>query len=195
MSANPIPNIKRSTPRRLNPPLESAIQKNIYQYTKNKYRAKYKHLKCFGNPLSNIDLSHLPQRQRSRMINHFKAQGWEAGQPDFYVDQPNAAFINGEEKLFHGLRLEIKRDEKQNPFKWMPRKKIFKIENDGHFLEQAKYLATLQQTGYMALFGVGEKQCIDIIDWYLGNGKLSFEKFEFSGGRYVPEKFWIWRIK
>ncbi len=174
--------------KKLLSPSEDDCQKALHKYIKDRYPKVI----AWGNTLTGKDYN---KKNNFAFEAKMKALGKVTGQPDYYVDEPRAISINGKSLQAHGLRIELKRDVKDSPFYFMPRKKCRKIENDAHLLNQAKYIYDLQQKGYMALFGIGMDQPKDIIDWYMGNKELTFEKFEFNGGKYVPEKYWIWKVK
>ena len=77
------------------------------------------------------------------------------GIPDIIIMQPRGQY--------HGLMIEVKKDGARV---WL---KDGTLSTDKHIREQAAVLDRLNRVGYMAVFCIGAKHGIDIVEEYMKN--------------------------
>ena len=82
-------------------------------------------------------------RKRSKVINYMKAEGMLPGVPD--------VFLPFSSRDFHGLYIEMKRSENEEP-----------SEGQDWFLRRAS------EYGYSCHVAGGARYAVDIVKWYLG---------------------------
>lgn len=103
---------------------------------------------------------HATEQAQIKRLNSSRAR------PDLEILEPRAGF--------HGLMIEIKKDNKQ----------VYKADGvsykNDHIKEQALMLYTLGCKGYVAVFGEGAAHCKQIIDEYLALPRPNYTPPQYS---------------
>lgn len=123
-------------------PLEAVIHKQIVNYLKA----------AFPEVIFRTDYAAGMKLSIGQAVQHKRMQQGRAF-PDLFIAEPRG--------VYHGLFLEIKRDQK-SVFK-----KNGELIKNKRILEQAETLADLNRKGYCALFAVGFVEARKIIDAYM----------------------------
>lgn len=134
---------KNKTPNKIPDPLESEVQKAVIEWAecipyKKRKLADYLHHSANGGERNLLE------------AKKFKAMGVKAGYPDLTLDIARQGY--------HGLRIELKRSEKEDP-------------SD----KQKERLDMLTEEGYFAIVCKGVDQTILVISNYMGFGKKSMK--------------------
>jgi hypothetical protein len=139
---------------------EAQVHQNVADYLKLQYRDV-----IFWSNAEDSRKRHVTDQARIKRLNSGRAR------PDLEVFAPRAGF--------HGLVIEIKKDNKQ----------LFKADGktykSDHIQEQALMLLALRQMGYMAEFGEGFDHCKAILDEYLALPKPNYAPPQYEMKRPV----------
>ena len=84
-----------------------------------------------------------PKKLVYKIINHMKAEGMKRGIPDLFLPVARRGY--------HGLFIEMKRDDKQKP---RP--------------EQVEFMEYAEEQGYRDQVCYGYQDAVDELKWYLG---------------------------
>ena len=87
-----------------------------------------------------------PRKIAYKIINHMKAEGQKNGVPDLFLPVARRGY--------HGLFIEMKRDEKQTP---RP--------------EQVDFMQYAEEQGYLDKVCYGYDDAVDTLQWYLEIGE------------------------
>jgi hypothetical protein len=130
-------------------PKHNKVEQHIHLAIASHLRKQYPEVVFHIDFASDADLSAHQRSLNSRLQSRHK-----------FIDVTIFAKSRG----YCGLALEVKKDNTTVILKIGPNKG--KLTTDPHIREQAKTLRKLIDAGWYANFGIGEKQCLKIIDWY-----------------------------
>ena len=121
---------------------ESKVQDAVVRHLKS----KYKNVR-FISSLTGERVSGAKTKGRNARIQHSN------GQPDMFIYARRGGYV--------GLALELKRDGE------IIYKKDGTLRKSDHLKEQQEWLDSLTEEGWYAVFSVGLKESVEIINWYL----------------------------
>lgn len=123
-------------------------------------KLQYPHVNFFSDYAAGVRLT-MNQAVIRKSLQSGK--GW----PDMFIAWPTTIKKkDGTTKHYCGLFLELKKEGTTIYATKGPRKG--KLVSNEHIQHQAAVLNSLNEAGYLALFGVGFDQCQKIIDGYMG---------------------------
>lgn len=139
---------------------EAQVHQNVADYLKLQYRDI-----LFWSNAEDGRKRHVTDQARIKRLNSHRAR------PDIEVIAPRSGF--------HGLFLELKKDNKQ----------LFKADGktykNDHILEQSLMLLSLRQMGFVAEFAEGFDHAKQIIDEYLALPKPNYAPPQYEMKRPV----------
>lgn len=121
---------------------ESKVQDAVVRHLKSKYKKVR-----FISSLTGEKVSGARTKTRNAKIQHSN------GQPDMFIYARRGGYV--------GLALELKRDGE------VIYKKDGTLRKSDHLEEQQEWLDDLTEEGWYAVFSVGLKESVEIINWYL----------------------------
>jgi hypothetical protein len=102
-------------------------------------------------------------------------RGWA----DLFIPYPMThTLADGSEKTFHGLFLEIKKEDTKI-YVTDPKTKEKRLAANEQIQLQAPFLERMNDMGYCGMFGIGLEDCKAKLDWYLKRPKLFDDGLEF----------------
>ena len=120
---------------------EHSQQAMVIQWAK-RHEGKWPELRWIHSSLNGIFIPG-PRKMAYKIMNHMKAEGQKNGVPDLFLPVARRGF--------HGLFIEMKRDDKQAP---RP--------------EQIEFMQFAEEQGYRDQVCYGYQDAVNELEWYLG---------------------------